>query len=43
MSKGSGSRRFNKSGEDAVRKNAFWDSCEFKLKQGKKDGTQKTS
>lgn len=41
MGKGSGSRTFNKSGEDSVRKNAFWDTCEFKLKQNEKETKKK--
>ena len=41
MGKGSGSRTFNKAGEESVRKNAFWDTCEFKLKKDEKEKTKK--
>jgi len=35
MSKGSGSRKFNKEGERKLRANPYWKTCEFELKKKK--------
>lgn len=33
MSKGSGMRKYTKEGQDKIRNNKFWETCEFEKKK----------